>query len=114
MDDYEILNGAGLTMLLTQKNGTRLEIAELMDMKPNSVSIFWQLPQLFLITLSQVLFAISALELAYQQAPSSMKSLMMACGQLTVAFGNLIVLVFAEFRIANQVWICALLSPAMH
>ena len=94
-DDYEILNGAGLTM-----NGTRLEIAELVDMKPNTMFIFWQPPQLFLITLSQVLFAISVLEVAYQQAPSSMKSLMMACGQLTVAFGNLIVLIFAEFLIA--------------
>jgi dipeptide/tripeptide permease len=37
------------------------------------------------------MFSISGLEFSYTQAPKSMKSILQACWQLTVAFGNLLV-----------------------
>ena len=72
-------------------------------MPSNTVSIFLQIPQYVLITLGEVLFSVSGLEFAYQQAPLSMKSFLSACWQLTTAFGNLIIIIIAEIRIPNQV-----------
>ena len=103
-EEYDkILNGAGLTLVLSG-TGKKLDVHELWDMPANSVSIFLQIPQYVLITLGEVLFSVSGLEFAYQQAPLSMKSFLSACWQLTTAFGNLIIIIIiAEIRIPNQV-----------
>ena len=58
-----------------------------------SVHIFWQAPQIFVMTVAEIFVSISGLEFAYHQAPSSMKSIIQAILLLTVAFGNLITIV---------------------
>lgn len=63
---------------------------------PNSMHLFWLLPQYIVITMAEVLFSVTGLEFAFTQSPSSMKSLMQSCWLLTVAFGNLIVVIIAE------------------
>jgi solute carrier family 15 oligopeptide transporter 1 len=55
-----------------------------------SIHMFWQIPQIFLITVAEILLSITGLEFAYKQAPSSMKSLIQAFWLLTVAGGNLL------------------------
>ncbi|XP_033113867.1 solute carrier family 15 member 1-like isoform X2 [Anneissia japonica] len=72
------------------------------DIYPNSVSIFWQIPQYFVITFGEILFSITGLEFSYSQAPSSMKSCVQAAWLMTVAFGNLIVVIVAESRIVSS------------
>lgn len=69
---------------------------------PNSVHILWLIPQYVIITMSEVMFSVTGLEFAFTQAPSSMKSLLQACWLLTVAFGNLIVVIVAEVSIFNR------------
>ena len=44
------------------------------------------------------MFSVTGLEFSYSQAPTSMKSVLQACWLLTVAFGNVIVVVIAEAR----------------
>lgn len=44
------------------------------------------------------MFSISGLSFAYAEAPQSMKSVISATWLLTVAFGNLIVVIIAELR----------------
>lgn len=61
--------------------------------------MFLQLPQYILITIGEVMFSITGLEFSYSQAPSSMKSVLQAAWLITVAIGNLIVVVIAESRI---------------
>ena len=100
---HQILNGAGLTLVLSGYPGSQLQVDALEDLPANSLSIFWQVPQYVLITLGEVLFSVAGLEFAYQQAPSSMKSFLSACWQLTNAIGNIIIIVIAEFHISNQV-----------
>uniref|UniRef100_A0A674D8U3 Solute carrier family 15 member 2 n=1 Tax=Salmo trutta TaxID=8032 RepID=A0A674D8U3_SALTR len=66
------------------------------DVKANNVHIAWQIPQYVLITAGEVMFSITGLEFSYSQAPANMKSVLQAGWLLTVAFGNVIVLIVAE------------------
>lgn len=71
--------------------------------------IVWLLPQYVVITAAEIMFSVTGLEFSYSQAPSSMKSVLQACWLLTVAFGNVIVVVIAEARIfQSQVYLLIL------
>jgi len=63
--------------------------------EPNGVFIAWQIPQYFLICAGEVMVSITGLEFAYSQAPSSMKSVVMAVWFLTIALGNALVALVA-------------------
>jgi len=65
---------------------------------PNSVHIFWLLPQIFVITVGEIMFSVTGLEFSYSQAPDSMKSVLQAAWLLTTAFGNVIVILIAESK----------------
>lgn len=82
------------------ENETNAAVVTVTD--PNSVHILWLIPQYVIITMSEVMFSVTGLEFAFTQAPSSMKSLLQACWLLTVAFGNLIVVIVAEVSIFNR------------
>lgn len=45
------------------------------------------------------MFSITGLEFSYSQAPKSMKSVLQACWLLTMAFGNLIIVIIADLPI---------------
>lgn len=95
---FELENGAMYTLVIgtSLNNDTEAQLWLYTDVPPASVSILWQIPQYFLITFGEILFSITGLEFAYSQAPKSMKSLMQAAWLMTVAIGNLIVLIIAE------------------
>lgn len=57
------------------------------------VSVWWQILGFLIITVGEVLVAITALEFSYTQAPNSMKSLIMSIKYLSVTMGNLIAVV---------------------
>ncbi|KAH8415424.1 hypothetical protein KR222_011144, partial [Zaprionus bogoriensis] len=65
---------------------------------PNSMSMLWLVPQYVVMTLGEVMFSVTGLEFSYSQAPPSLKSLLQAFWLLTVAFGNVIVVVVAELQ----------------
>ena len=69
---------------------------------PNSIHILWQFPQYFVITASEVMFSVTGLEFSYSQAPASMKSVVQAAWLLTVAFGNIIVILVAEAKMFSE------------
>lgn len=69
---------------------------------PNSIHILWLIPQYIILTTGEVLFSVTGLEFAFTQAPTSMKSLLQAGWLLTVAFGNLIVVIVAEAKIFSS------------
>jgi dipeptide/tripeptide permease len=49
---------------------------------PNSISIAWQFPQVFVLTVGEILLSITGNEFAYSQAPASMKSV----GQIFIEY----------------------------
>lgn len=63
---------------------------------PNNVHMMWLLPQYIVLTMGEVMFSVTGLEFSFTQAPASMKSVLTAGWLLTVAFGNLIVIIVAE------------------
>jgi solute carrier family 15 oligopeptide transporter 1 len=73
--------------------------------EPNSVHMLWLLPQYIIMTVAEVMFSVTGLEFSYSQAPTSMKSVIQAAWLLTVAFGNLIVLIITiGTREINEQW----------
>uniref|UniRef100_A0A8C9W0H8 Solute carrier family 15 member 2 n=1 Tax=Scleropages formosus TaxID=113540 RepID=A0A8C9W0H8_SCLFO len=87
--------GASYTIVL--KEGPEgLRAFKMLDIQANDVHITWQIPQYVLITAAEVMFSVTGLEFSYSQAPPNMKSVVQAGWLLTVAFGNVIVLIVAE------------------
>uniref|UniRef100_A0A3B4TYI7 Solute carrier family 15 member 1 n=2 Tax=Seriola dumerili TaxID=41447 RepID=A0A3B4TYI7_SERDU len=100
--------GSSYTLIIppTFKFGTNCEesIRSVMDISPNTVHMAWQIPQYFLITAGEVVFSVTGLEFSYSQAPSNMKSVLQAGWLLTVAVGNIIVLIVAEAATLEDQW----------
>ncbi|XP_013370554.1 PREDICTED: solute carrier family 15 member 2 isoform X3 [Chinchilla lanigera] len=89
--------GASYLLVITNVSNKGLQAWKREDILANQMSIAWQLPQYALVTAAEVMFSVTGLEFSYSQAPSSMKSVLQAAWLLTVAFGNIIVLVVAQF-----------------
>lgn len=58
------------------------------DLEEIPMTIFWQVPQYFLIGCAEVFMFIGQLEFFYEQAPDAMRSLCSALSLLTVALGQ--------------------------
>ncbi|RZC78352.1 hypothetical protein C5167_002543 [Papaver somniferum] len=58
------------------------------DLAHVPMSIFWQIPQYFIIGCAEVFMFIGQLEFFYEQAPDAMRSLCSALSLTTVALGN--------------------------
>lgn len=74
------------------------------DISPNTISMALQIPQYFLMTCGEVVFSVTGLEFSYSQAPSNMKSVLQAGWLLTVAVGNIIVLIVAGAGQFSEQW----------
>ncbi|XP_034550655.1 solute carrier family 15 member 2 [Notolabrus celidotus] len=103
--------GASYTVILLEDSG-KIVPHKMEDVKANNVHIAWQIPQYVLITMGEVMFSITGLEFSYSQAPTNMKSVLQAGWLLTVAFGNVIVLIVAEGAGLEQ-WIEFLLFAGL-
>lgn len=57
----------------------------------NTFPIYWQIPQIVILAVAEILFSITGLEFSYTQAPKSMKSVVYACWSATGGIGNVLV-----------------------
>ncbi|XP_060880666.1 peptide transporter family 1-like [Metopolophium dirhodum] len=97
ISDLNLLPASVNTLVLQRNSGhtdSKLVVLE----KGNFIHIAWQLPQIIVMTAAEIMFSITSLEFAFTQAPTSMKSLLAAVNLLTVAFGNLMVVIVSEVR----------------
>ncbi|XP_055389659.1 peptide transporter family 1 [Condylostylus longicornis] len=92
----------GVYALLISKNEEKYVASRSTITQPNSVHMLWLVPQYVTMTLGEVMFSVTGLEFSYSQAPKSMKSVLQACWLLTVAFGNVIVVIIAEAKIFSS------------
>ncbi|XP_022948150.1 protein NRT1/ PTR FAMILY 8.1-like [Cucurbita moschata] len=89
--------GIGLFIsILAMLSAAILELVRLREVRKNDyyllekmpMSIFWQVPQYFLIGCAEVFTLIGQLEFFYEQAPDAMRSLCSALSLTTIALGN--------------------------
>ncbi|KAL6425606.1 hypothetical protein ACFW04_009623 [Cataglyphis niger] len=83
---------------ISVKEGSNITGEIITVTQPNSLHMVYMLPQYIIITMAEVMFSITGLQFAFTQAPESMKSLLQAGWLLSVAFGNLIVVIIKGSR----------------
>merc|ERR1739846_109295 len=97
-----ILFQGGVHTFVVSDSTEEPKLLDFLLTKENSVHMLWLIPQFFVITVGEIMFSITALEFSYSQAPTSMKSVLQAVNLLTVAFGNVIVIIVAEAKAFEQ------------
>ncbi|CAG9803152.1 unnamed protein product [Chironomus riparius] len=98
VDDIELesnkeLRLGGVYTVIVSQAATTPQSKLFIITQPNSMSMLWLIPQFVVMTLGEVMFSVTGLEFSFTQAPVSMKSVIQGCWLLTVAFGNLIVVI---------------------
>ncbi|XP_016996908.3 peptide transporter family 1-like [Drosophila takahashii] len=97
LTQVELRAGGVYALLIGQSHGAF--VSRLVEVtSPNSMHMLWLVPQYVVMTLGEVMFSVTGLGFSYSQSPPSMKSVLQACWLLTVAFGNVIVVVIAELK----------------
>uniref|UniRef100_A0A493T3Q2 Solute carrier family 15 member 1 n=1 Tax=Anas platyrhynchos platyrhynchos TaxID=8840 RepID=A0A493T3Q2_ANAPP len=96
--------GGAYTIIINECSGNVATLNYSQDIPPNTVHMAWQIPQYFILTCGEVVFSVTGLEFSYAQAPSNMKSVLQAGWLLTVAVGNIIVLIVAGASKLSQQW----------
>ncbi|NXF48944.1 S15A1 protein, partial [Oceanites oceanicus] len=96
--------GSAYTIVINECSADTLNVTYSEDIPPNTVHMAWQIPQYFILTCAEVVFSVTGLEFSYSQAPSNMKAVLQAGWLLTVAVGNIIVLIVAGASKLSEQW----------
>ncbi|XP_053934812.1 solute carrier family 15 member 1 [Cuculus canorus] len=96
--------GSAYTIVINECSEQTSDVTYSEDIPPNTVHMAWQIPQYFILTCGEVVFSVTGLEFSYSQAPSNMKSVLQAGWLLTVAVGNIIVLIVAGASKLSEQW----------
>ncbi|XP_072436012.1 solute carrier family 15 member 2 [Chiloscyllium punctatum] len=95
--------GAVYTLILSNASkDSSLKIWKTEDVKANTMHIAWQIPQYVLMSAGEVMFSITGVEFSYSQAPLNMKAVLQSGWLLTVAFGNVVVIIVAKAAYMEQ------------
>uniref|UniRef100_A0A6I8P623 Solute carrier family 15 member 2 n=1 Tax=Ornithorhynchus anatinus TaxID=9258 RepID=A0A6I8P623_ORNAN len=94
--------GAVYTVFILWGSRSILRVWKINTIPPNHLSILWQVPQYVLITAGEVMFSVTSFDFSYAEAPASMKSVLQSIAMMTVAMGNVIVLIIAEAGLLVQ------------
>ncbi|XP_053240497.1 solute carrier family 15 member 1 [Podarcis raffonei] len=105
--------GSAYTIVVDGCNSSEVLLNYVEDIQPNTISMAWQIPQYFIITCAEVVFSVTGLSFSYDQAPANMKSVLQAGWLLTVAVGNIIVLIIAGASKIEEQWVEYVLFAAL-
>jgi POT family proton-dependent oligopeptide transporter len=80
---------------------------------PNTISLTWQIPQITILTVAEILLNITGLEFVYSQAPSNMQAVILAMVLFMTAVGDclgafLFATVFSQLSMETTMVVCAL------
>ncbi|XP_075990555.1 solute carrier family 15 member 1-like [Anticarsia gemmatalis] len=94
------VRAGGVYVLCVRERMGRLDGAVLhAPNPPNELHLAWIVPQYLLVSIAEIMFAVSGLEFSFTQAPKSMKTITIAAWYVSVAFGNLIVILVAQAKL---------------
>ncbi|KAF7684493.1 Solute carrier family 15 member 1 [Astathelohania contejeani] len=92
----------GIGLLLSSLSFIFYIIIEII-LEQKILSIFWQIPQYFILTAGEILLAITGLEFAYAESHEEMKGLVYSCWLMMVAAGNLFVAIFSIIKFGHRI-----------
>ncbi|GFV50146.1 hypothetical protein TNCV_87791 [Trichonephila clavipes] len=85
--------GGSYTVFVHQNTFTKMSLVSVVTtVTPTSISILWQIPQIIIITIGEIMFSITGLAFSYSQAPLYLKSVVQAAWLFNSAIGNLLVI----------------------
>lgn len=102
--EMTILNG-GIYAVAVYRNGSGLNFHQQVLLKPYSLSIFLQVPQILVMAMGEIMLSITGLSFAFSQAPATMKSLLQAGWLMTIFAGNLIDVLIIASQSIKTLWI---------
>uniref|UniRef100_A0A915IW46 Uncharacterized protein n=1 Tax=Romanomermis culicivorax TaxID=13658 RepID=A0A915IW46_ROMCU len=83
-------NGESKILLISENENDKNFDLQFFDLiSGNTIPVYYQLPQFFLIAIGEILFAVTGLEFSYSQASPSMKSVVLAIWYVNNAMGDL-------------------------
>ncbi|XP_045458412.1 peptide transporter family 1-like [Melitaea cinxia] len=104
LPEFKFQAGAVYTIIIHQsENGSYMSDVVTIT-PPNTVHILWLIPQYVIMTMGEVMFSVTGLQFSFTQAPASMKSVLQSIWLLTVAFGNLIVILIVKGNFLDAQW----------
>ncbi|CAH0716480.1 unnamed protein product, partial [Brenthis ino] len=93
------LRTGGVYVLCVRERLGRLDAAALhAPNPPNELQLVCIVPQYVLVSMAEIMFAVSGLEFSFTEAPKSMKTITIAAWYMSVAIGNLIVILVAQTK----------------
>lgn len=63
--------------------------------------ILWQIPQYILLTIGEVFLSMTGIQFVYSESPNSMKGIILSFWLMTVAIGNIYVVIFTSLDLAK-------------
>ena len=90
------------TFFIFKNNEGYLDSLFFTEIHSNGLHIAWQLIQVILMAIAEILFAISGSTFAYFIAPESMRSILQALWLLTRALGNVIIIIVAKAKLVQN------------
>jgi len=81
----------------------------------SDITVFWQIPQICLMTVAEIFISVTGLEFAYSVSPARLKSFVMAAYLMTIAKGDFWggILYSTVFRDMNQAFVLHIFALAM-
>ncbi|CAH2103135.1 unnamed protein product [Euphydryas editha] len=104
LPEFNFQAGAVYTIIIYHAGNGSYMADAVMITPPNTVHILWLIPQYVIMTMGEVMFSVTGLQFSFTQAPASMKSVLQSVWLLTVAFGNLIVILIVEGNFLDAQW----------
>ncbi|XP_060809536.1 peptide transporter family 1 isoform X2 [Amyelois transitella] len=104
LKDFNFQSGAVYTINVYEDSNGNYSANAVMITPANTVHILWLIPQYVVMTMGEVMFSVTGLEFSFTQAPASMKSVLQSVWLLTVAVGNLIVVLIVEGNFLDAQW----------
>ncbi|CAK1550637.1 unnamed protein product [Leptosia nina] len=95
MSDISMTNG-GVYAIVLDRIDAAYKAKLIVISEPNSITMALLLPQFLIMSIAEVLFAVTGNEFSFKESPESMKAVMTAVFLLTEAIGNVIIIVITR------------------
>lgn len=86
----DLQQGSVSTVLVTEMAPNRFRSKVVVVTQPNSIHMFWQLPQYIVIALGGAMYVVVGISFTYSEGPANMKAVMQSLWLLTIAFGHIL------------------------